>query len=134
MITLKLLHELFVGKVRLTHEHLELLQGLLLLFFQIIKTLEISLALLLLISFLLFLERLVLLLDAVVFLFIPALHVSRLLLDSLHLVAALQLLVFTLTVQIFLLLSVFKNKGVSLLLPVSLLGLDRFFQIADLVL
>lgn len=116
-----------MGKVRLTHEHLELLQGLLLLFFQIIKTLEISLALLLLISLFLFLERLVFLLDAVVFLFIPTLHISRLLLYSLHLVAALELLVFTLSVQIFFLLSVFKDEGVSLFLPVSLFSLDRFF-------
>ena len=134
LIAFELLHELFVGEVSLTHEHFKLLQGLFFLLPEILETLKISLTLLLLISLLLFLERLVFLLDPVVFFFIPALHISSLLLDSLHLLVSLEFLVFALAIQIFLLLPVFEDEGVSFLLPVSLFGLDRFFQVANLVL
>ena len=98
------------------------------------EALKISLTLLLLVPFFLFLERLVFLLNSVIFLFISSLHISSLLLDFLHLVVTLKLFIFALTIQILLFLPVFEDESVPFLLPISLFSLDRFFQIADFVL
>ena len=98
------------------------------------EALKISLTLLLLVPFFLFLERLVFLLNSVIFLFISSLHISSLLLDFLHLVVTLKLFIFALTIQILLFLPVFEDEGIPLLLSISLFSLDRFFQIADFVL
>ena len=67
-------------------------------------------------------------------LLVVALHLARLLLNLLHLLAALELLFLHFTDQVFLLLFVAGHKGGLFLLTVTFFGLDRFDQVADLLL
>ena len=64
----------------------------------------------------------------------PSLHISRLLLNLLHLFAPLEFFFFHLADEVFFLFLVAGHEGSLLFLTVTLLSLDRLDQVPDLLL
>ena len=134
LITVELLHEVFVGQVGLTHQHFKLLQVVLLLLLQLVVAVLIGLALLCLIIRLL-VETVAVVIHASVDLFlVVTLHVSCLLLDAVHFLLSLKFLFLLLTSQVFGLLEIFLVESRCFLLTVAVFSRDRLFQVPDLLL
>ena len=134
LVTVELFHKLLVRQIGLTHEHLELLEVVLLLILELLIPVLVSLPLLSLIVCLGIQSITVLVHPSIDLLLVASLHVASLLLDLLHVLASLELLLLHLTSQILSLLLVLEHQGSLLFLPVSILGLDGLLQIADLLL
>lgn len=134
LIPVDLLHERLVREIGLRHEHLKLLQILLLLVLQVVVAGLVRLTLLFLIGLLL-LKQVAMVVHAPGNLFlVVALHFASFLLNFLHLLAAFELLLLHFADEVFLLLFVAGHERGLFLLAVTFFGLDRFDQVADLLL
>ena len=134
LVTAQLFHEALVSQISLAHEVLKLVQVVLLLLLELLVAVHIRLALLLLVTRLCFEHFTVSLHLMVDFLFVAPLHITGVLFNFLHSLSTFRLFFLHLAAKVLSLLFILEHESRLAFLPVSLLSLDRFLQVSNLLL